>query len=174
MSLQQRVDDFIAERNLEYLDKTEAHYRRLSIAEAIYDAANAITSNRKKMVFHSHQNRIGKNVCMRGFEELIRHETEISNAQSFEEIFAITELVKNSIPKLGNLWSYDTALRIGFNKGLLPKDVYIQAGVIKGAIKVLNIRKISERYLPLSRFPLELQSLPAHQLEFFLCQFGKD
>ena len=72
---------------------------------------------------------------------------EISKCKSFEDVFAITEQVRKQIYRLGNLWSYDAALRISANLGFEPKSVYIQAGVRAGMKKLRPDEKSFERIL---------------------------
>lgn len=125
-------------------------------------------------LMNNHQHRIGYIVCEKGARELAQYEIEIRKAQSFEEIFEITEIVKNKVFGLGNLWSYDTALRIGFAKRVYPKDVYVQSGVTKGVQKVMKGTLPSGRSLSMNYFPNSLQKLKPYQLENFLCIYGKD
>lgn len=172
-TLEQAINDFIDSGNLDYLNKTREYYKQLSIVEAIRQAANGLTIEKDSPVFHSHQFRIGKAKCLEGYRALAGFEVELIQAKNFKEIFTIIEEVKRQTSGLGDLWSYDTALRIGFNKGMLPQEVYVQSGVVKGAKKVLGLEKIQGRHLPLTKFQKELHVFPPYQLEFFLCRYGK-
>jgi hypothetical protein len=76
---------------------------------------------------------------------------------------------------LGDLWSYDTALRIAFNRGsaFYPQAVFVQGGVLKGVRKIFTKKPLKGRTLPLEMFPKELQQLQPFELENFLCIWGK-
>lgn len=147
------------------------YYSDLKFSQAVKNAPMAIGPNGK---MNSHQRRNGKVVCKKGAFELSKHEIEIKKAKSFEDIFAITEVVRKKIEGLGALWSYDTALHIGFNKDVYPKEVYVQAGVKKGVRKVLNGFLPIGRSLPMSIFPKEIKLLNPYLAENFLCIYGKD
>ena len=86
---------------------------------------------------NSHQRRIGKKKCKLASDELILHRKEIIDFKLFDEFFSITEIVRKKIFDLGALWSYDTALRIGFKANIYPKEVNVQCGVIKGVRKAI-------------------------------------
>jgi len=173
MSLANAIRDYKKEK-LPGLIEIERHFRKFKLPsqlpEAIENAAMAVDPNGK---MNSHQRRNGKEICQEGAIELAKYEIEIKKAKSFEEVFAITEQIANGIDRLGPLWSYDTALRIGFAKGVYPKEVYVQSGVKKGVRKVMNGILPRGRSLPLNTFPKELQKLKPYQLENFLCNYGK-
>lgn len=121
----------------------------------------------------SHQRRLGYDKCKEATRELAKYEMEIKKAKSFEDIFVITEIVKSRIYKIGNLWSYDTALRIGFSKKVYPKEVYVQAGVTKGVRKLFKGHLPKGRSLSTKIFPSALGILKPYQIENFLCIYGK-
>lgn len=81
--------------------------------------------------------------------------------------------MREEIYGLGDLWSYDTALRIGFYLRKYPKDVYIQRGVITGVIKLFG-NNPRERKIQKFLFPQELQELESYEIENFLCIWGKN
>ena len=99
-------------------------------------------------------------------------ELDFRNCIIFEDIIVITDEVKNNTKRLGDLWSYDTALRIGFHLKIYPTDVYIQAGVKKGYFKLLN-KKPRKRKVPRIKFPM-LDELEVYEIENFLCIWGSD
>lgn len=174
MTLSKSVTDYTL-KHLPNLIEIEKFYQTFklpkSLPEVIQKAAVGIDPDG---LMNNHQHRIGYIVCEEGARELAKYEIEIRGARTFEEIFEITEIVKNKIYRLGPLWSYDTALRIGFAKRVYPKEVYVQSGVTKGVRKVMNGTLPRGRSLPMNRFPAELQKLEPYQLENFLCNYGKD
>lgn len=126
MSLSIALKKYI-KSDLPNLMTIERHYQTFKLPrqlpELIQNAAKGIDPDG---LMNNHQHRVGYVTCTEGAGELAKHEIEIKNAKTFEEIFEITERVKDKIFGLGYLWSYDTALRIGFAKGVYPKDIYIQ------------------------------------------------
>jgi hypothetical protein len=152
----------------------EKHYQTFALPrqlpEVIQKAAIGIDPDG---LMNNHQHRVGYATCTEGAIELAKHEIEIKRAKTFDEIFEITELVRNKIFGLGHLWSYDTALRIGFAKGVHPIKVYVQSGVRKGVRKVMNGKLPGGRSLPKHMFDPSLQKLKPYQLENFLCLYGK-
>jgi len=147
------------------------YYKKRSLEIAIRDAAAGKNPDGS---MNSHQWRVGKKKGDEGGQELVKYFDEIQSCQSFEDIFQITEKVKNKIWRLGDLWSYDVALRIGFNRNLFPSKVYVQRGVIAGVKKALNGIRPRGRCIPLAAFPKELQQLEPYEVENFLCIWGKD
>ncbi len=154
-----------------HLSEMKKYYKALSIELAVQYAAIGKTPSGS---MDSHQRRVGEKQGYKGGQELLKHLDEIRNCKSFEDIFKITEKVKSMIYRLGDLWSYDAALRIGFNLSLYPSQVYVQRGVIMGVKKVLNRKRPKGRSLPLTCFPEEVQQLKPYEAENFLCIFGKD
>jgi hypothetical protein len=73
----------------------------------------------------------------------------------------------DSVRGIGELYEYDTALRIGSYLRKLPKRVYLHAGTRVGA-KALGfdpkLRSLNPRALP-----LPLRELKPHELEDVLC-----
>jgi len=153
-----------------HLEGLRNYYNGLTLASAIKNAAEGLNPDGK---MNSHQYLIGKKKGSIAANEMLKHINNLKNSKSFQDIFKITEHVKNGILGLGNLWSYDTALRIGFNLNILPDQVYIQRGVIKGVKKALNGEKPKGRSLSLTVFPKEFQLLQPYQAENFLCIWGK-
>lgn len=157
--------------SLPHLEDVRKFYEKKVITDAIQCASTGTNTSIK---MDPHQRRVGKKQCSEGAKKLLQQKNKIINCKSFEEIFVITEQIKNKTFRLGNLWSYDTALRIGFNKKVYPEEVYIQAGVIKGAKKGLIKNIPIKRSLPLSTFRNEIQTLKPYEAENFLCIWGKD
>ena len=151
-----------------HLQNVKIHFESISLSEAIEQASKAIDLTNNKMF--SHQRRIGKIKAAEGYELLKYKEVDFKECTTFEDIIAIIDEVMSNVPRLGNLWSYDTTLRIGFHLRIYPTDVYIQAGVVKGYVKLFDekprVRKIAK-----SEFPL-LSELEAYEIENFLCVWG--
>lgn len=146
------------------LIQMESFFKSLSFEKAIEFASLGYDENEK---MNPHQHRVGKDKCKSASQKL--NIQAIAQAKTFEEIFAQTEKVRISTHRIGDLWSYDTALRIGFNLNIYPTTVYLQSGAKKGASHLIN-RKL-KRSEPIEAFPTEFHSLKPHQIENLLCVY---
>lgn len=155
-----------------HLQNVKTAFEKFNLKEAIEKAAKSIDPTNDNKMF-SHQRRVGFKVANSGYKLLKQREDDLIRCQSFEEILAITDEVSKQIFRLGPLWSYDTALRIGFQKKEYPKNVYLQAGVIKGYKKIFN-RNPEEKFEEKNKFPKELQILEPYEIENFLCIWGNN
>lgn len=159
----------------QYLDKHACHlkisreyFKNLSRNEIVYKAALSINAN-GKMFYH--QYRVGRTKTKLAASELMQFEAEILNAKSFDDIFKYTEKVRKMKIGVGHLWSYDTALHIGFKLDLLPKQVYVQSGVKRG-IKKFYIQLKIKRKMDTKLF-IGLETLKSYEIENFLCVMSK-
>jgi hypothetical protein len=171
MSFQSDIADYRAE-HAGVLHVTERFYRGLPFAEAITYGASAAGPYGK---IDPHQRRIGVKRLQRSAEIQVKRLPQIRNARSFADLFMITVEVRLQMRGLGDLWSYDTALRIAFNRGasFYPQAVFVQRGVLKGVRKIFTRRPARGRTLPVDIFPKEMQRLQPFELENFLCVWGK-
>jgi len=152
-----------------HLVEVKDFFQKYSLAKAIEKAAKAQDPTNADKMF-GHQRRVGKDKAEEGYLKLKCKEAELANCKNFEDIIAITDEVMVQIKRLGPLWSYDTALRIGFHLKVYPTDVYIQAGVVKGLKKYYSHLK-PQRKIAKSQF-IGLESLEPYEIENFLCVFG--
>lgn len=74
------------------------------------------------------------------------------------------------VPGIGELYVYDTSLRIGAKLNLLPERVYLHAGIRRGA-RALGLK--ADKALKVSVLPTEFHSLRPHEIEDVLCIFKK-
>lgn len=155
-----------------HLQNVKTAFEKFNLKEAIEKASKSIDPTNDNKMF-SHQRRVGFKVANNGYKLLKQREYDLIRCQSFEEILVITDEVSKQIYRLGPLWSYDTALRIGFQKKVYPKNVYIQAGVKNGYKKIFN-QNPKNRFEEKNRFPKELQILEPYEIENFLCIWGND
>lgn len=156
-------------REGKHLQDVKAIFEKYILSDAIEKAAKAIDPTNSDKMF-SHQRRVGREKATEGYELLKYREIELSKCQTFKEIIAITDKVMKEIRKLGLLWSYDTALRIGFHLKIYPTDVYMQAGVVKGYFKIFN-KKPKGRKVAKREFSM-LADLETYEIENFLCIWG--
>jgi hypothetical protein len=171
MSLQSDIADF-RENELRELYELERFYKSLSFHSAIEYASSGVTPHRK---IHPHQRGIGVKQLRQSAALMKKLTPAIRKARSFSNLFIITESVKSDLKGLGDLWSYDTALRISFNRGktFYPKSVFVHRGVTKGIRKIFSKMPIRQRTLPLNIFPKEIQSLKPFEIENFLTVWGR-
>ena len=155
-----------------HLQNVKTAFEKFNLKEAIEKGAKAIDPTNDNKMF-SHQRRVGFKVANSGYELLKQRENDLIRCRSFEEILVITDEVSKQIYRLGPLWSYDTALRIGFQKEIYPKNVYLQAGVKNGYKKIFN-QNPKNRFEEKNKFPKELQILEPHEIENFLCIWGNN
>jgi hypothetical protein len=154
------------------LQTIERFYQSLSLNQAIEYAASAADPEGK---INPHQRRIGKKRLRHSAKIIKNYTSDIKRAKSFADLFVVTEVIKEENKGLGDLWSYDTALRIAFNRGrsFNPQSVFVQAGVIKGVKKIFPTLRMTTRTLPVAKFPKLLQRLEPFEIENFLCIWGK-
>src|ERR1700687_3482915 len=113
MSLQSDIAEY-RDGALRELHEMERFFQTLTFTSAIEYAASGADPHKK---IHPHQRRIGVKRLRRSAALLIQFTRDIRKAKSFADLFMITEAVKSNIKGLGDLWSYDTAMRMAFNRG---------------------------------------------------------
>lgn len=137
-----------------------------TLREALRLAALAINNKGKR---YSHQRRLSKTVLEQARDILLENEKEIRRSQDFDGLFALLERLLLPVKGLGELYVYDTALRISAKMGVLPKRVYLHAGTRVGA-KALGFDG-KAKTLEVSQLPEWLQQLQPHEIEDVLCIF---
>ena len=137
-----------------------------SLVAAIRLAALAVNGAGKR---YSHQRRIKHAALERARRLLLRAKREIRGAANFDGLIHLVHAITEPIPGIGELYVYDTSLRIGAYRGLLPKRVYLHAGTRVGA-RQLGLDATADS-LPVSVIPSELRRLRPHEIEDVLCIF---
>ena len=171
MSLQSEIADY-RENELRELHELVRFFKSLPFHSAIEYAASGVTPHRK---IHPHQRGIGVKQLRQSAALLREYNSAIRKAKSFAHLFFITEAVKSELKGLGDLWSYDTALRMAFNRGktFFPQAVFVQRGVMKGIKKIFKKMPVKQRTLPVKIFPKEVRSLKPFEIENFLTIWGR-
>lgn len=136
---------------------------------AIEQAALATNSKDKR---YSHQCRLKKTVLEEARRVLLMNSKTIAQSKSFDDLFSLVETKVGGITGIGELYIYDTSLRIGAKLGLLPTKVYLHAGTRKGA-QALGF-KGRVRTVEVSELPSELRQLEPYEIEDVLCIFAGD
>ena len=145
-------------------------FRRQPTLESAIEQAALATNRQGKR--YSHQCRLKKSVLEEARRVLLMSSKAISQSTTFEELFSLVETRAGGIAGIGELYIYDTSLRIGAKLGLLPTSVYLHAGTRKGA-QALGI-KGRDRTVEVSELPSELRQLEAHEIEGVFCIFADD
>jgi len=137
-----------------------------SLDAAIEKAALAINSQGKR---YSHQRRLKKPALKQALRALLDESGAIKQVRNFDELFRLIGAAVKPISGIGELYVYDTSLRIGAKLNLLPTIVYLHAGTRLGA-RALGL-DYSAVTLKVSALPTEFRILDPHELEDVLCIF---
>ena len=129
-------------------------------------AALAVNCNGKR---YSHQRRLSKAALEQARDILLKNEKAMETCRNFDDLFTLFEQLLIPIKGIGNLYVYDTALRIGAKMGLLPRRVYLHAGTRVGAIALGLDGKA--KVIEVSQLPDWLHQLEPHEIEDVLCIF---
>jgi hypothetical protein len=86
---------------------------------------------------------------------------------SFEQLHKLVRRTVEPIPGVGELYVYDTALRIGAKLGVSPEMVYLHAGTRKGA-KNLGFKSSCDT-ISITELPRALHKLEPREIEDLLC-----
>lgn len=119
---------------------------------------------------HPHQRRLNQQVLVTVRDNLLQELQALRDSVSFDAILAIVHAC--SVPGFGELARYDTALRIGAWRSLLPDKVYMHAGTRIGA-RNLGL-DVSRGYLVLDEIPVQLRQLEPYEIEDALCLYKGD
>lgn len=137
-----------------------------SLREAIIHASLGHT---EKMNRHSHQRRISNFAIDTARIKLHNIERKIQRTTFFHDLYLLIDETIKPIKGIGNLYIYDSALRIGSFLDIEPEKVYLHAGTRKGAIALGINKKLNE--INLHMLPKELWLLRPLQGEDLLCIF---
>lgn len=135
-----------------------------SLEDAVSVAALAQSPSGKRF---SHQRRLPGSVLARARLELQRSIENIRPAATFDDLHAEVQNIVGGIPGIGELYVYDTAVRIGVKRQLSPKHVYIHAGVREGA-RMCGLDPTRTK-IPMSDLPNALRTLEPNEVEDILC-----
>lgn len=118
---------------------------------------------------YPHQYRLKRVHLETAQSRLLARVVELEAANTFDAIFEVVEKSVGNLEGIGELYVYDTALRIGAKKSMLPeKRVYLHTGTRDGA-RALGLNVAGKKFLLVFDLPTELRRLPAHEIEDVLC-----
>ena len=139
------------------------YFRKLrGLDQAITEAGLARRPDGKRW---SHQRRI-PSTALKTATARLRH-ARIQDARSFANLIALVEGAVRPVRGIGELYIYDTALRLGAHLRMLPGEVYLHAGTRQGA-RALGLDHHSPS-IPSSKLPPALHRLRTHEVEDVLC-----
>jgi hypothetical protein len=142
-------------------------FRHQPSVEAAIECAALATNSRGQR--YSHQRRLKRKTLEQACEILRACEPRIRRAKDFDELFHVVDSALQDVAGIGELYIYDTALRLGARLSLEPTEVYLHSGTRVGARALgLNGRA---RTLSLSELPAAFQQLRPHEIEDVLCIF---
>jgi hypothetical protein len=149
-------------------DKAERELRWFAIqrtlVEAVSVAALARSPCGKRL---HHQRRIPQSALQQSRRRLLDCLPAIERCRSFESLHELVSQQIRSIPGIGELVAYDTALRIGVKLHLEPKVVFLHAGTRVGAKRLgIDVRR---KYVDVRELPQPLRRLTAREIEDVLC-----
>jgi hypothetical protein len=136
-----------------------------TLRDAIENAALAKNSRGKR---YSHQRRIKRAAIKEALAILSDASDRIKRSRDFAELYQLIDTALEDVPGIGELYVYDTALRIGAKLNLFPKKVYLHAGTRRGA-RALGLD--AGLTLKVSQLPKEFRALRPHEIEDVLCIF---
>ncbi len=140
-----------------------------SLEKAIEHAGLALDCKDQRF---GHQKRLKRTVLEEAKERLLRNKEKIEKCRSFDELFALIEILTQPVEGIGELYVYDTSFRIGVFLNLYPKRVYLHAGTRTGA-RYLGL-DTEAKFLEQSVFPSEFDQLKPFEIEDVLCIFKDD
>ncbi len=141
------------------------YFAGLPSLDRVIEAAAVATDARGKRL--DHQRRLTRAALVRAKGNLLAALPELRKCQSFEELHTLTDRLVRGIRGLGELYVYDTSLRIGVHLNLWPEKVYLHAGTRKGARALGFWGAVS--CVDRLEMPVNVQELAPHEIEDFLC-----
>lgn len=158
------VQHFIRHRRALLHQELEWFASQPSFDDVLFEAVHARDRRGKRL---SHQRRLLRDVIPTAYKLLGTIRASLQSASTFDDLFALIDGALGSIPGSGDLYAYDTALRIGAYMRLYPTRVFLQTGALDGARKISTSYK--SRSVPLAKFPEPYHSLAPFEMENLLC-----
>jgi hypothetical protein len=101
---------------------------------------------------------------------LLDNKKSIKDVKDFDELFVLIDKLLRPVKGIGELYIYDTSLRIGSYLGHMPKKVYLHSGTRIGARKLGYKNKY---VIEMDELPEEFQHLEPFEVEDILCIYKK-
>ena len=139
-----------------------------SFSSALVRAVKAENRCGKRL---SHQWRLGQLVIPTAQALLRIEQAKLGKVKTFDALFGTIQTTMEKVPGAGALYAYDTALRLGAHMKLAPAQVFLQAGTLEGARKLLP--KVRGRSVELQLFPKAFHHLAPAEMEHLLCSYRR-
>jgi hypothetical protein len=163
-SLKRLVKSYLAWRKCVPCEDAYSSLPPRTLRKTISRAAWAKRDDDKR---HCHQRRAPKESLCAAEKALLKEEADLLAARDFAALHDLVKASVGDIRKLGELYIYDTALRIGRTLGKSPEEVYLHRGTRVGARALkLDCSKVSLRK---NQLPPELRGVAPEVVEDFLC-----
>lgn len=162
------VKDYEKNHKQEFKYELDA-FRNLSLKECIKNSLNYMDRLDNRWKRHPHQRLISKEAANKAIKTLLLYSSKISNANDFCSLHLLIKDYIGNINGIGDLYIYDTALRIGACLRKEPEKVYLHSGSLKGAINLLEKRNVKKLILKNTDFPDAFQGLKPYEIEHILC-----
>ena len=164
-SLAAILKDYVRRHRHKTIRELRYFRNRPSLEAAITDAGLAQWFDGDRYKRYSHQRRIPRAALETATKRL--HRAALGDARSFDDLITRVANAVRPIRGLGELYIYDTALRLGGHLRLVPREVYLHAGTRRGA-QALGLDPRSDSLLP-NQLPPVLRRLRPHKIEDLLC-----
>jgi hypothetical protein len=146
-------------------DRQISWFRRQPSLRAAIETAARATDDRGKR--YDRQYRIRRTAIAQATSALLASERSIATAASFDDLLSLVSAQIHQIDGIGELYCYDTALRIGAYLGQFPTRVHLHRGTRAGAMALgLAYRRDA---LEMADFPPELSGRQPIHVENILC-----
>jgi hypothetical protein len=162
------VGFYIAEKRRRALAELK-NFRDQPFEAAVHRAALARDPDGKRF---GHQRRLKRPELRKAEGILSESLGKLRHSKSFAALHELIIVLLEGVSGLGELYYYDTALRIGANLNKMPQRVYLHRGTREGA-RALGLDWRADSIDP-SMVPKELGVLEPHEMEDFLCIFKDD
>lgn len=160
------VRHFIRHRRELLHEELDWFAKQPSFARALDEAAHARDQCGKRL---DHQRRLLRHVIPASYPLLQAQARQLDLSQSFDDLLLQVERALAGVYRAGDLYFYDTALRLGAYLGFHPTRVFLQTGSLTGARKLSRVSRA--RSLPLSAFPEPFHALAPFEMENVLCLY---
>jgi hypothetical protein len=140
--------------------------RQRTLDDAVENAALARLSSGKRA---HHQRRLSASTLNAAWKAL--KQCDFDACGDFHDLLCLIDETVRPIDGIGELYDYDTALRIGAFLRLAPDRVYLHAGVRVGA-RALGFT--GGDYILCADLPAEFSVLQPHQIEDCLCIYKRE
>ncbi len=168
MNLAVSIRHYISNHRVRHQTELDWFRNQPTLTKAIEVSAMATNQHGKRL---SHQRRLKKVVLEEAKDTLWEAENALKECKNFEILLECIEIRTRSICGIGELYRYDTALRIGAYLEVSPEKVYLHAGTREGA-KILGIDP-KLRHIDPTILPKEFNQLSPDEIEDALCIYKK-